>query len=81
MNHVLLGELSLCLNNLNLQELKKYSKEQKVSGNTKYRNKNDLINYITSNHKVEKKIKISNKQGDMNLFSGCRGLTNGFDKI
>lgn len=56
MNHALLGELSLSLNNLNLQELKKYSKGKKIHCNKKYRTKNNSINY-----KVEKKIKISNK--------------------
>lgn len=87
MNHSLLGELSLALNNLNLQELKKYSKDNKVSGYSKYSNKKDLINYITSKQKadgVEKQILISSKQGDINvldLFSGCGGLTNGFDKF
>lgn len=50
MNHSLLGELKLSLNNLNLQELKKYSKDKKIHCNKKYRTKNNSIN-----HKVENK--------------------------
>ena len=46
MNHALLGEL-------NLQELKKYSKDNKVSGYSKYSNKKDLINYITSKQNLK----------------------------